>query len=353
MARRDLHGLVVETRCEAGEDPAELLLGLLPEAPAGAPAGLVVETVIAPGELDTPGDVVFTLGEVVMRAGEGGVSVAWPGALIRLPPHPDPLPRWGRGKEQLVRIALRAPLAGPAAWAFSQIPLLIALLAVLRPRGLHHLHAAALVTPDGRSLLVAGDAGAGKSTLATALVLAGCAYLGDDVVLVGRSGAARPSTSRPPEGGRYAQDERPSGGPVLLAFPRAFHLSDTSTPLVPGAAAADTLRRTLGGKRALDPRALFPGRERRDAPAPAALLFPVVTGEAETRLRAIPKAEALGRLVESSALVAVKALPGAREHLALLGAVADGARTFGAALGRDLLAEAGRTAARVLGEALP
>jgi len=338
MARRDLHGLVVETRCEAGEDPAELLLGLLPEAPAGAAVGLVIETVIAPGELDAPGDAAFTLGDVVMRAGEGGVSVAYPGACLRLPPHPGPLPRWGRGEEGIrsldpiapsrLRISLSAPLHGPAAWAFSQIPLLVALLAVLRPRGLHHLHAAALVTPDGRSLLVAGDAGAGKSTLATALVLAGCAYLGDDVVLVG-------------------------AGPRLLAFPRAFHLSDTSTPLVPGAAAADTLRRTLGGKRALDPRALFPGRERRDAPAPAALLFPVVTGRPETTLRAIPKAEALGRLVESSALVAVKALPGAREHLALLGAVADGARTFGADLGRDLLAKAGPTAARVLGEALP
>ena len=72
-----------------------------------------------------------------------------------------------------------------------------------------------------------------------------------------------------------------------------------------------------------------------------------------TRVAQNPGAVALGRLVESSALVEVKAIPGAREQVALLGQLVDGARAFEAELGRDLLEDAARTAGRLLGEALP
>jgi hypothetical protein len=321
--RLHLHGLVVETRCEAGEDPGALLLGLLPRAPEAGAAGLLLETALAgsAAELRIEGPVAFRLREVELRVDPEGAVVTSPGAAIRISWARHPLPGPDR-----ISVRLLAPLAGDAAWAFAQVPLLIALLAALRPRGLHHLHAAALSAPDGRSLLVAGDAGCGKSTLAAALVLAGCGYLGDDVVLL-----ARP--------------------PRLLSLPRAFHLSDRSAALVPGAAAAEA-RRTLAGKRAVDPRALFPGRELREAPAPSALVFPRVVDRPDTVLRPMARVEALGRLVESSALAAVGALPGVREHLALLGEVADGAPAFQAELGRDLLLHAAHTGGRLLGEAL-
>ena len=44
------------------------------------------------------------------------------------------------------------------------------------------LHAGAVRTPDGRIVLLAGEADTGKSTLTAALVQAGCDYLGDDVI---------------------------------------------------------------------------------------------------------------------------------------------------------------------------
>ena len=314
--RRDLHGLVVEARCAAGVDPAALLLGLLPPAAPGAAPGLAIDTAVAahPGELEPAGAIAFAVPGVELRLTADGATVFGHGGAVAL-------------LAARLRVRTRAPLDAPGAQALAQVPLLLALLAALRPLGLHHLHAGTAVAPDGRALLVAGDSGSGKSTLTAALVRAGCGYLGDDVVLLG-------------------------AGPRLLAFPRAFHLSDRAAEAIGGPPRPPDERRTPLGKRALDPGVLFPGQGRHEAPAPAALLFPHVVDRADTVLRALSGAEALGRLLESSALVAVKALPGTREHLALLGAIVDGARAFEVELGRDLLLDAARSAGRVLQAAL-
>ncbi|MFT3913249.1 MAG: hypothetical protein QM704_03905 [Anaeromyxobacteraceae bacterium] len=316
MARRALHGLVLEHRCAAGVDPAELLLGHVAAAAPGAPAGLVIETevVAARTRPEGPPDQTFQGAELRLREG-GALRVDTSLATVT------------RRAEHL-RIEVPAPLDEAQAWAVAHLPLLLALSAVLRERGLHHLHAGAVVDPGGRVLLLPGPSGCGKSTLVAALVAAGCAYLGDDVVLL-------------------------AAGPRVLALPRAFHLAPRSAAAIPGAPAVPSDRTTALGKLALDPRALFPGRERHEAGAPAALVFPRVADRDDTALHPLSPAAALGRLAESSALVAVGALPGVRAHLALLGAVADGARTFEADLGRDLLANPVRTAGRVLGQALP
>lgn len=58
----------------------------------------------------------------------------------------------------------------------------------LRQRGRYLVHAAGAVDPMGRAWLLAGDSGSGKSTLAYALARSGWAVLGDDGVLVERSG---------------------------------------------------------------------------------------------------------------------------------------------------------------------
>lgn len=54
----------------------------------------------------------------------------------------------------------------------------------LRARGLYHVHAAAVVAPDGGAIVFAGPSGAGKSTLAYALARRGWPVLGDDGVLL-------------------------------------------------------------------------------------------------------------------------------------------------------------------------
>ena len=58
----------------------------------------------------------------------------------------------------------------------------------LRQRGRYLVHAAGVVDPRGRAWLLAGDSGSGKSTLAYALARTGWTVLGDDGVLIARSG---------------------------------------------------------------------------------------------------------------------------------------------------------------------
>jgi hypothetical protein len=58
----------------------------------------------------------------------------------------------------------------------------------LRQRGRYLVHAAGVVDPRGRAWLLSGDSGSGKSTLAYALARTGWSVLGDDGVLVERSG---------------------------------------------------------------------------------------------------------------------------------------------------------------------
>jgi hypothetical protein len=321
MPLRALHGIAIETRSALPDDPAEHLFARLPPAEGGERDRLLVETRVAagPAELESrhPPAPGGELGELAVHAGGGEVELRAPGALVRVS---------ADGSRIEAVLDARVPAAHPH--EFAEVPLLAALLAALRRRGLFHLHAAALVLEDGRALLVAGPGGSGKSTLAAALVLAGASYLGDDAVLVSTRG----------EGTR------------LLALPRAFHLAPLSARAIPGARLE--ARRTLGGKHPLDPRAAFPGRERAEAGAPALLLFPTVGGAPRTTLAPVAQAEALARLLECSAFVAARELAGAREHLAALAAVAGGARAFAVALGRDLLADAPRTARRLVEEAL-
>ncbi len=61
---------------------------------------------------------------------------------------------------------------------------LFALLLLLRWRGVYHLHAAAAQLPDGRSCWIAGAQRSGKTTLVTALGLAGWKPLADDSLLL-------------------------------------------------------------------------------------------------------------------------------------------------------------------------
>ena len=169
----------------------------------------------------------------------------------------------------------------------------------------------------------------GRRARPTALVAAGAEYLGDDTVFAcRRDGAIR-----------------------LLALPREFHLAPASARAVGLEHQLEGDHRTMAGKGRLDAGAAFPGRFRWEAPAPAHLLLPRITREPETHLSPAGPAEALGTLLESSALVATRGLPGGEGHLPLLGALADGARVWHAELGLDLLAN-GRTVARRLLERL-
>jgi hypothetical protein len=62
-------------------------------------------------------------------------------------------------------------------WAFG-------VLKLLRSVGMYTLHAAAVVSTEGRGMLIVGAPGSGKSTLALGLLRRGWSYLTDDAVLL-------------------------------------------------------------------------------------------------------------------------------------------------------------------------
>ena len=211
-------------------------------------------------------------------------------------------------------------------YLFAHVFLLISLVTALRWRGLFHLHAGALVAPDGRGILVAGSAGAGKSSLTLALLEAGSYYLGDDAVFLSARG----------------------GDVAALALPRPFHVAPRTAEAFPrvGALLSDLL--PTGEKRRLDPRLAWPGRERVSMSQPSLLLLPHVSGEATTVVEPLSSAEGMGALIESSTFVVVDGLPGGAEHLDVLRRVADGVRALRVESGLDLLERPAETVDRLL-----
>jgi len=320
VARFRFHHLVVETRSSLPVDPAARLLAPLPEAEAGAPVDLLVETRPG-GQADLAprlaGPPAFDHGGLVLRVAGGTVELCWDRTRFTVEALPVP-----RAVGLVDPALLDTPLG---LHALAQVPTLMALTAALRARGVFHLHAACLVLPGDRAVLVPALAGSGKSTLAGALIAAGASYLGDDTLWVARrDGAIR-----------------------LLALPREFHLAERSAAALGLSAALETGHDSLAGKRRLDAARVFPGRFRWEAAAPAGIVLPRITGEPATRILEAGPADALGLLLESSALVATRGLPGGADHLPLLGELADGARVLRAELGLDLLSEPAAVARRI------
>lgn len=135
----------------------------------------------------------------------------------------------------------------------------------LRALGRFHVHAAAVIAPDGGTWLLAGESGGGKSTLTYALAREGWPVLGDDGVVLERAGddlvvhgwrdAMRVSIElarwfpeldarsddvdwedprhRVPVDARFVRRGRPAG---IIVVERGTH--DTLTPLPPTAALA-------------------------------------------------------------------------------------------------------------------
>ncbi len=208
----------------------------------------------------------------------------------------------------------------------------IALVLALRHHGLFHLHAAALESPSGATLLLAGGSGAGKTTAALALLEAGFAYLGDDTALLGR--------------------ELSTQNPTLFAFPRAFHLGPATLSAFPRLLPFVSQGPAPRDKRPLDPRLAFPDRLKSALHAPRLALFPEITHAPESALQPIPKADAFGRLVGASAGLLIDDAPQRDQNLALLRQILDNARCFALHLGADLLAAPSATLAPLVAHAL-
>lgn len=133
---------------------------------------------------------------------------------------------------------------------------------------------AAVASLDGRAVILPGRSGAGKTTLAAALALAGWTYLSDEVAVIG------------------------AGGAEVRPYPRPLALEPGSWDLVPKA----VNRWPVGVPHLVrDLRLVLPASLGTAGPAgpavPVAIVFPEVGAGARTRLEPLGRAEALERLL--------------------------------------------------------
>jgi hypothetical protein len=154
------------------------------------------------------------------------------------------------------------------------------LILALRGRGIYHLHTAAVLSPKQELTLICGGQRAGKTTLATALGVAGWHPISDDGLVL------RATTQ---------------GGAQLQAFKRDFHLA--AALLQQWEALRDVEARYFYHDRAcVDGLTFFQTAQLGDSTFTQVdqVLFPQITGEAKSWLEPMPKSEAIRRLIGQS-----------------------------------------------------
>lgn len=156
-------------------------------------------------------------------------------------------------------------------WAFG-------LLKLLRRQGLFGLHAAAVATPEGPNVLFVGPSGSGKTTLAIALIRRGGRFLTDDAILL----RAR------------------SDGVDALALRRPFSVDVTTAGEYPDLVATwARAHHRVARKQRADAHAAYASQH---VPGfhPQVIVFPTVTSQQRSSLRAISRSAALAHLLTQS-----------------------------------------------------
>lgn len=208
--------------------------------------------------------------------------------------------------------------------AFARL-LFYATQAALRQCGLYELHSAAVMHParlddvhqDG--VLIVGASGSGKTTLAMRLTAAGWSNIADDLVLIREDAAAAEA----------------------FAFRRVFAATETTLEACPTPGLEEATREPNAfepSKRRLDPEVLFPGRFASSC-TPRVLVFPVITGEAETETRPMAAPDALTRLLKMCPWASYDTAV-ARPHLSALARLARQCASYALLAGTDLLHDA-------------
>ncbi|HEX2832688.1 MAG TPA: hypothetical protein VHW00_06715 [Thermoanaerobaculia bacterium] len=223
-----------------------------------------------------------------------------------------PLPR-GRVEVWIGAETMQSPTS------FARL-LFYATQAALRQCGLYELHAAAVTPPDrDAGLLIAGASGSGKTTLAMRLTAAGWSNVADDLVVISDRAAAVEA----------------------FAFRRVFAATETTLEAFPLPRLEEATREANAfepSKRRLDPAVLFPGRFASSC-TPRVLLFPVITGEAQTELQPMAAPDALTRLLRMCPWASYDTAV-ARPHLNALATLARQCASYTLLAGTDLLYDA-------------
>lgn len=192
--------------------------------------------------------------------------------------------------------------------------------AALRRCGLFEFHSGAAVPPNETSaLLIAGASGSGKSTITSQLALAGWSYLSDDTLLL-------------------RQSEGSVGSIEAVALRKFFALTPTTMAALPAVGPSNADGKA---KERFAPQELFLSHPIETA-IPAAVVFPIITQEPESRLKQLSAAETMSRLLRLCPWACYDAVS-ANDHLNLLGRVARETPGFDMLSGTDLLRDQRRT----------
>jgi hypothetical protein len=201
-------------------------------------------------------------------------------------------------------------------WLLSHPLFTLPLIEQLKRRGLYSLHAAGMAL-NGTAVLCAGESGSGKSTLALALLRAGFAFLGDDMLFLA------PGTDHV----------------RICAFPEAIDVTDHTlclfseldglreTPHLPGSP-----KRQLGATSCFGARIAWQCR-------PAVLIFPHVAHTAQSVLQPMNAEEALLELAPNVLLTETRS---SQAHLDALADLVDASVCYRLETGRDFAALATR-----------
>jgi hypothetical protein len=212
------------------------------------------------------------------------------------------------------------PYRQRAVWAFG-------LLKLLRPLGYFSLHAAGVVSRQGRGLLLVGPPGSGKSTLTLGLLRQGWGVLSDDAVLLRVQ----------PDGVEALACRRP----VYVHAEAAARHAD----LPFGEAVPDG---TGGWKRRVAIETAFPTQQRTSC-RPQGLLFASVVPQPQSALHPVAGPTAVQQLLTHSGPHLFDRAT-MRPHLEILQRLLQQTRVYALDAGRDLY-EAPRTLTRLLREA--
>lgn len=192
-----------------------------------------------------------------------------------------------------------------------------ALQAALRRSRLYDLHAAGVVEPaTGRGFIFPGFSNSGKSSLTVRLAGSGWRYLSDDMLVL----------------------EETDGGVQARGLRRLFSVSAASIAACRPARLDEALGTPVASdpsKRRLDPAIAFP-EGRAESCRPSVICFPTITGESESRLRAIGQPEAMAQLIRLCPWAGYD-VSSSRGNLAVLSRLARQAKSFLLLAGRDIL----------------
>jgi hypothetical protein len=246
---------------------------------------------------------------------------------------------WMRLASDASRVEVVVPeamLTGPD-WSLRDL-FSAALTSLLRAQGRFPVHAAGVTAPDGAAgVLVVGAPMAGKTSLALNFVRRGWRWLSDDKIVL----------------------EPAAGGVAMRGLYRPANVDPALARWFPELAAVTRLPRAFPNSEkratALDVvygPGVFGAASDAGAAAVAHLLFPRVVDVGATTVTPLAPREALLRLMTQSPIQRDRADAG--RQLALLSRLAEGARAFALAAGRDLLEspEALTAAGRTMGLAI-